>query len=82
MKRITETIVAPTMHAMLTGAVYATVFGKGSPRVVRLTYTDGTTEEAYLTAGEIAAGKENWMALVGALQDAARGKGYARTVNE
>ena len=63
-----EIVVAPTVHAMLTGAIWAKIYGKGSPRVVELTYTDGTTESAYLTAEEIAAGKENWFSMVSAVQ--------------
>lgn len=63
-----EVIVPPTAQAMMSGAIWAQVFGKGSPRVVRLTYSDGTTEEAYLTASEIAAGKDNWFSLVSSVQ--------------
>jgi len=77
-RRITETLVAPTMYAVLTGAVYATIFGTGSPRVVRLTYTDGKTEEAYLTAAELERGRESWFALVSAVQDTARNRSFSK----
>ena len=71
-KRNAEIIVPPTIQVMLTGAAFAQIFGSGSPRVVRLTYTDNTTEEAYLTAEEIAKGRDNWFAMVGAVQRTAR----------
>ena len=67
-KREVELIVPTNLHAQMTGAQQAEIFGTGSPRVVRLTYLDGETEEAYLTAAEIAAGKESWFAMVGAVQ--------------
>lgn len=68
--REVETIMTNNLNAQLSGAWKAEVFGTGSPRVVRLTYLDGETEETYLTIAEIAAGKENWFAMVGAVQAA------------
>ena len=72
MKRKVELIVPTNLHAQLTGAMMAEIFGKGSPRVVRLTYLDQTTEDAYLTASEIAAGRESWFAMVSAVQETRR----------
>ncbi len=69
-KQTIEVIVPPTSQALISGAILAQIFGKGSPRLVRLTYTDGETEEAYLTVGEISAGKENWFSIVSTVQAA------------
>lgn len=68
MSKQIEVIVPPTIQAMMSGACFAQILTKGSPRLVRLHYTDNSTEDAWLKAEEVAAGKENWFSLVSAVQ--------------
>lgn len=59
-------VVPPNSTAMLCGTIYAHVYPDN--RVV-LTYSDGETESAWLTAERVAQGRESFFRLVSGVQD-------------
>lgn len=58
-------VVPPIVQGWIAGAKYAKVFSTG---LVELTYFDETTESAQLTTEQLAQGRENFFALVSAVQ--------------
>ncbi len=64
-------IVPPGIQSMATGVTFARLF-PSTPGLVRLYYEDGNTEQATLTAEQVAKGRDNFFSLVGDVQDTAR----------
>jgi hypothetical protein len=58
-------IVPPTIKAMMCGVVRAEINSYGN---VKLFYSDDSTESAFLTHEQLAAGRENFFSLVSAVQ--------------
>lgn len=63
-KKQVELLVQPRFMGLMTGTDLAKINGCR----VTLIYTDGSRETATLTHAELAAGRENWMAMISAVQ--------------
>lgn len=60
-------VVPPTIQSMTTGVKLAKIFPSG---VCQLEYCDGNFQSAHLTLEQLAKGRENFFALVSAVQNA------------
>lgn len=66
LERAVTRIVPPRIMSMMCGVAFADLWPSGK---VRLTYEDGETESAYLSAERLEQGRDNFFRLVSGVQE-------------